>query len=60
MRAPLARTEIAGPEKLVRDAELAAEDLRRTGNIVGDLVFSVDAEATELRVSAELAPVEEQ
>lgn len=56
MRAPLAYAEITGPEKLVRDAELAAEDLRRTGNIVGDLVFTVAAEATELSVSAELAP----
>jgi len=59
MRAPLARAELIGPEKLVRDAESAAEDLRRTGNIVGDLVFTVDADATELRVDAELAAVEE-
>jgi valyl-tRNA synthetase len=59
MRTPLARTEITGPEKLVREAERAAEDLRRTGNIVGDLVFTVDPEATKLRVSADLAPVEE-
>jgi valyl-tRNA synthetase len=59
MRAPLARTEIAGPEKLVKDAELAESDLRRSGNIVGELVFTVDQGATELRVSAELAAVEE-
>jgi valyl-tRNA synthetase len=58
MRAPLARAEITGPEKLVRDAELAAEDLRRTGTIVGDLVFTVAADATELSVTAELAPEE--
>ena len=60
MRAPLARTEITGPEALVRAAERAADDLRRTGNVVGDLVFTVAADATELRVSAELAPAEEQ
>jgi valyl-tRNA synthetase len=56
MRAPLAHAEITGPEKLVRDAELAAEDLRRSGNIVGDLVFTVAADATELSVTAELVP----
>ncbi|WGL53567.1 valine--tRNA ligase [Nocardioides sp. BP30] len=60
MRAPLARTEISGPEKLVRGAELAQDDLRRTGNIVGDLVFTVDPQASELSVSAELAPAEEE
>lgn len=59
MRAPLARTEVTGPESLVRAAELAADDLRRSGNIVGDLVFTADGDAAELRVTAELAPVEE-
>jgi valyl-tRNA synthetase len=57
MRAELARVEIAGPEALVRAAELAADDLRKTGTIVGDLVFTVDDAATELRVDAELAEV---
>ena len=56
MRAPLARTEITGPEALVRAAEQAQDDLRRSGTIVGDLVFTVDNEATELRVTADLAP----
>ncbi len=55
MRAPLARVELRGPEALVRAAELAADDLRRSGNIVGDLVFLADAGLTELAVEAELA-----
>lgn len=55
MRAPLARVEVKGPEKLVRDAECAADDLRRTGNVLGDLVFTVDEAATELTVDADIA-----
>lgn len=55
MRAPLARVEVKGPEKLVRDAESAADDLRRTGNVLGDLVFTVDDSLTELTVDAEIA-----
>lgn len=55
MRAPLARVEITGPARSVAAAELAAEDLRRTGNVVGDLVFTVDESATELSVTAEIA-----
>jgi valyl-tRNA synthetase len=56
MRAELARVEIRGPEALVRAAEQAAPDLRRSGKITGDLVFTVD-DASELSVDAELAPV---
>ncbi|MEP9381385.1 valine--tRNA ligase [Nocardioides sp. KR10-350] len=59
MRTPLARAEVTGPEKLVRDAESAADDLRRSGNVLGDLVFTVDPEATGLTVTAELAQSEE-
>ncbi len=59
MRAELSRVEISGPEALVRAAEQAAGDLRKTGKITGDLVFTVDESATELAVDAELAPVEE-
>jgi valyl-tRNA synthetase len=59
MRAELSRVEIAGPEQLVRAAETAADDLRRTGRVTGDLVFTVAPEATELHVDAELAPVPE-
>src|SRR6478609_6546680 len=58
MRAPLSRVEIRGPQPLVVAAELAADDLRRTGKIVGDLVFTAVEGATEITVAAELAPVE--
>ena len=58
MRAELSRVEITGPERLVRAAELAADDLRKTAKVTGDLVFTVDDSATELRVDAELAPVD--
>jgi valyl-tRNA synthetase len=53
MRAELSRVEIAGPEELVRAAELAAADLRAAGKIVGDLVFTV-TDAPEITVAAEL------
>ena len=58
MRAELSRVEISGPEALVRAAELAADDLRKTGKVTGDLVFTVDDSATELSVDAELAPTQ--
>jgi valyl-tRNA synthetase len=58
MRAELARVEIRGPEALVRAAELAADDLRATGRVTGDLVFTADESVTELSVDAELAPTE--
>ncbi len=57
MRAELSRVEVRGPEALVRAAELAAPDLRATGKITGDLVFTVDDSATEISVSADLAEV---
>ena len=57
MRAELSRVEIRGPEAVVRAAELAARDLRATGKVTGDLVFTVDESATELSVAAELAEV---
>jgi len=56
MRAELSRVEITGPRALVEAAELAADDLRRTGKITGDLVFTAVDGATEIAVSAELAP----
>jgi valyl-tRNA synthetase len=59
MRAPLARVEVTGPTALLKDAEAAADDLRRAGNVVGDLVFTVAEDATELSVVAEVAPDEE-
>ena len=55
MRAELSRVEISGPEALVRSAELAARDLRGTGKITGDPVFTVDESASELAVAAVLA-----
>ena len=58
MRAELSRVEVTGPEPLVRAAELAADDLRKTGKVTGDLVFTVDDSATELAVEADLAPVQ--
>jgi valyl-tRNA synthetase len=55
MRTPLARVEVTGPETMIRDAEKAADDLRRAGTIVGDLVFTVDESADEITVEAEIA-----
>ncbi|WP_460713002.1 valine--tRNA ligase [Nocardioides dilutus] len=57
MRAELSRVEITGPEAIVRAAELAASDLRATGKVTGDLVFTVDESASEISVAAELAEV---
>ncbi|WP_309647941.1 valine--tRNA ligase [Nocardioides sp.] len=57
MRAELSRVEISGPELLVRAAELAEQDLRSSGKITGELLFTV-TDATELSVAAELAPTE--
>ena len=34
-------------------------DLRKVGKIVGDLVFTADSAATEIAVTAELAPIPE-
>lgn len=59
MRAPLSRVEITGPAALVEAAQQAQDDLRAVGTIVGDLVFVADESATELRVTAELAPTED-
>ena len=57
MRHELTKVRISGPEALVRAAELAADDLRKTGKITGKLKFTVDDSATELTVNAELAPI---
>jgi valyl-tRNA synthetase len=58
MRAELSRVEISGPAHLVAAAELAADDLRATGKVTGELVFTAN-ESTEISVAAELAPVED-
>ncbi|GAA1964034.1 valine--tRNA ligase [Nocardioides panacihumi] len=55
MRAPLSRATVTGPEALVRAAELAADDLRQSSRITGELTFVPDESATELTVDAELA-----
>lgn len=61
MRAELSRVEVSGPQALVRAAELAADDLRKTGKITGDLVFTATGtEGQELSVHAELAEVAPQ
>ena len=59
MRHELTRVEVTGPAALVVGAELAAHDLRKAGKITGELVFTVDPEATEISVEAELAPAAE-
>ena len=59
MRAELSRVEISGPAALVARRELAAGDLRKTGKITGELVFTPVEGATEIAVAAELAPVED-
>ena len=55
MRHELTKVEISGPEALVKAAELAADDLCKTGKITGRLKFSVDEAATEISVEAELS-----
>ena len=55
MRAELSRVEVRGPATLVGLAEQATADLRATGKITGDLVFTVDESMNEISVSAELA-----
>ncbi|MCM0619789.1 valine--tRNA ligase [Nocardioides bruguierae] len=55
MRAPLSRVEVTGPAATVAAAEKAADDLRRTGTITGDLVFTAAGDDAEVSVSAELA-----
>jgi valyl-tRNA synthetase len=55
MRAEVTRAEVFGPAALLAGAEAAADDLRKVGKITGDLVFTPQADATELTVVAELA-----
>ncbi|KRB79594.1 valine--tRNA ligase [Nocardioides sp. Root190] len=55
MKTPLSRVEVTGPERAVRDAEVATSDLVAAGKISGDLVFTVDADANEITVTAEIA-----
>jgi valyl-tRNA synthetase len=55
MRAELSRATITGPESLVAAAELAADDLRKSSRITGELAFVADESATELAVQADVA-----
>jgi valyl-tRNA synthetase len=55
MKAPLSRVEITGPTAQVEAVEKAASDLRASGRITGELVLTPSTQATEIRVTAELA-----
>jgi valyl-tRNA synthetase len=56
MRAQVSRVEFSGPDAVLSAIERAEDDLRKAGKITGEIVFTRDPEATELSVSAELAP----
>jgi valyl-tRNA synthetase len=58
MKAPLARVEISGSADQIALVEQAADDLRESGKIIGDLVFTPVDGAEELSVQTELAPSE--
>ncbi len=58
MKAPLARVEISGPEAQISQVELAADDLRASGKVTGDLVFTTVPDAASISVEAELAEVD--
>jgi valyl-tRNA synthetase len=58
MKAPLARVKVTGPEDQVVLVEQAADDLRASGKISGELLFSAVAGAQEIGVEAELAQAE--
>jgi valyl-tRNA synthetase len=58
MKAPLARVEISGPADQIALVEQAADDLRESGKIIGDLVFTPVDGAEELSVQTEFAPSE--
>jgi len=58
MRHELARVEISGPAHQVSAAQIASDDLRQAGKIVGELVFT-PSDAPELTVVAELAELAE-
>jgi valyl-tRNA synthetase len=58
MKAPLARVEISGPAEQVALVEQAADDLRASGKITGELVFTAVDGAAEIGVAAELAPTD--
>ena len=55
MRTPLSSVTVTGPADQLAAAEKAADDLRASGNVVGDLTFT-PTDDPELTVSAEIAP----
>ncbi len=55
MRTPLASVTVSGPTDRLAEAERAADDLRASGTITGDLVFT-PTDDPEISVSAEIAP----
>ncbi len=57
MRTELGTVEVTGPEAAVRLAEVASDDLRASGKIVGVLRFT-SSSGTEIAVEAELLPPE--
>lgn len=59
MRAELARVEVFGPAAVLDSASTAADDLRKVGRIVGELVFTPQPNAAEVTVAAELAPAQD-
>ena len=58
MKAPLARVEISGPEEQIAQVEQAADDLRSSGKVTGELVFTAVAGADSISVDADLADVD--
>ena len=55
MRTPLSSVTVTGPADQLAAAEKAADDLRASGNVVGDLTFT-PTDDPEITVSAEIAP----
>ncbi|HET6628020.1 MAG TPA: valine--tRNA ligase [Nocardioidaceae bacterium] len=57
MRTALSSVTVTGPAAALELAERAADDLRASGNIIGDLTFT-PAAGDEISVRAEIAPTE--
>jgi valyl-tRNA synthetase len=55
MRTALSSVTVTGPSDQLAAAEKAAEDLKASGNVVGDLVFT-PTDDPEIAVAAEIAP----
>jgi valyl-tRNA synthetase len=55
MRTPLSSVTVTGPADQLAAAEKAADDLRASGNVTGDLTFT-PTDDPEIAVSAEIAP----